>query len=61
MKSHFEVLLEKAMDECATGSLALPLGDTLNHARLKGRHDGLKEAAMLYRKSIRADLEEDAA
>lgn len=59
-KTHFEIAVEKAKRDLADAALALPLGESLRHAEIKGKHAGLDQALQLYRNSIRDDLDEAA-
>ena len=58
-KDHFEVLVEKQIEEETKAVLALPLGDSLRDAHFKGRITGLKLSLDLYRKAARVDADGD--
>ena len=58
-KDHFTTLIEKAQADCGTAMLGLPLGESLRHAELKGKYQGLTAALELYRQSIKIDATGD--
>jgi hypothetical protein len=55
MPSHFEDAVEKAMDACGKESLLVELGNSHQHALVKGKAAGLKLALEIYKKTLRED------
>ena len=56
--SHYEVALSKMRQETVDGIIKLPLDEPLRFAFLKGKLEGLTEAAQKYRDMDRSDLDE---
>lgn len=59
-QSFFEQLVTEAIENTKTALVRAPLGDSHNHAFLKGQHEGLSKSLDLYRKAMRTDTEENA-
>ncbi len=59
MASRFEDMLDKRIAECATAALACPLGDSLNHAMIKGKASAFEEMKKMFREAERRDVENE--
>ena len=59
LATHFEVEIDKAMKKAAYDSLQIALGDSHNHARIKGVYEGLQMALRIYRDAAKIDIEGD--
>ena len=62
--THFEKLIERAIDECRKAALNMTVGDSQEtvfvhkHGTLKGRAEGLTEALSIFRQAHREDSED---
>lgn len=57
--SHFEGLLQAAMEANTEAMFQVSLGDSHKHAFIKGVREGLTKARDLYKQSVRRDLDGD--